>query len=189
MKRRKWNKMKNFCDFRVEQTLILEHPAINTYFNNRNYGRLVSSPTVEKLDAIKNKSKIGENEYKADHENGTAYMHIPNGKVESYSIINDKHEHLNNAKMGDSDSKHIENFIRHHADNHGQVYSDTSQTNGSKNLWKNLIKNSDQNKYKFYHHSKLGTKQLTPENLDSEEPHVWADNSFDNDRLEIRKCQ
>lgn len=86
--------------------------------------------------------------------NGRIYFRKENGKVKELSHVTANNEHMLTSKGENGDSTHIHNFMKHHIEKYGHLYSTTQNTEGSKNMWLNFHKNNPQYSYSIYNKGK-----------------------------------
>lgn len=119
---------------------------------------------------------LGDNHYHFINSDGDhVYYHHDGNNVKEISTISSNHIQVDTEKGDAGDSSHIHSFMLHHARVHGRLTSDTVHTNGSKHLWKTLIKKSPEG-ISFHHiHNGNTIGQLTKNNIDENESKIWGE--------------
>ena len=132
-----------------------------------------------------NSTNIGGDYYHLKYnDNSNIYYRHHNGELKEISFIN-KSNTQSGVDKNDGDSSHIHNFMKHHIDTVGRLASDSSNTNGSKNLWINFIKKNPDIKFSHVNLTRPGTStELTSDNIDIMKDKIWGtDSSHKNDRI------
>jgi hypothetical protein len=114
------------------------------------------------------------------------YYHYINDKPNELSFIS-KNIQVGVTKGANGDVNHIHDFMRHHINSHGELHSSNSNTNGSKNLWTNFIKNNKN--YKYSTRDTRGDKlHIDHSNIDSLSNKIWGKgDNFTNITISARK--
>lgn len=112
------------------------------------------------------------------------YNKNSDNEVNAFSIVSDNNTHkLTHKNTGDAHQIHL--FMIHHAEKHGFIQSDESNTEGSKNLWTTLIKSKPVNK--TFHVINTQTQEkfsVNSNNIDDVSDKIWGKHSrFNNIRL------
>ena len=78
------------------------------------------------------------------------YFRKDGNNVKEFSHVTKNNVHLFTAKGDDGDPEHIHNFIKHHINEVGHIFSSPSNTEGSKKLWMTFNDQNPQYKYAAY---------------------------------------
>lgn len=160
--------MKTFKEY------LAEMPTINKY-HTKEFLRRLGKPVYDYIEKNHNSAKsIGKDHFHLKISNGAdIYYHHDGVSAKEMSYIN------NDSQVGvdknSGDTSHIHSFMRHHIDTNGKLKSDSSNTEGSKKLWKTFIKNNKDLKY-HYVDDKTGIKtEVNSDNIDNHESKIWGD--------------
>ena len=159
--------MKKFKEF------VSESPMLNSYFNKNRF-REFSKEHKSKVESGKHEHLHGD--YYVHHgKELTTYFRKHEGKVKEYSSVTPEHVHKLTDKGADGDVKHIHNFMIHHSEKHGKISTDDQNTEGSKHLWKSLIKSKPANKTFHVKDHKTGEEhEVDHSNIDNHENSIWS---------------
>lgn len=162
--------MKTFKQF------LSENPAINTYWNKTRIRNDISNKVRDDIRKEPEKHKNIAGDYYA-HKQGdnTAYFRKHDNDIKEVSVVTKNHVQKVVDKGETGDAKHIHNFMKHHAEQHGKISTDTENTQGSKKLWSSLIKSKPENK--TFHVVNTKTKEEHPvdhTNIDKESDSIWG---------------
>lgn len=174
--------MKTFKEF------LTETPFINDYHTKEVMHNFAKPILQHIVDNHSSATHLGNNHYHLVHKptGANIYYHHDGNTPKEMSYIN-KDIQTGTDKNG-GDVSHIHHFMNHHIGTAGKLSSDSSNTVGSKHLWKSFIKKNPQHSY-HYHNSKTGEKTtVTPENIDHHEHKIWGTHSdFHNIKLVAEK--
>lgn len=161
--------MLKFSDF------LLEMPQINTYHTKS----LMKTMSDQNRDLIHNSTEkehhIGNGiYYKNIDDNHTYYKKDSEGKPNEFSVISRGNTH-SFTHRGTGTANTIHQIMIHHAEKHGFIQSDTSNTEGSKKLWTSLIKSKPKNK-SFHVINKYTREKISVDhtNIDKLSNDIWG---------------
>lgn len=169
--------MKSFKEYILESPEILNTP--------RNTWNSLYKKSREYIKSNHSKSEnIGNNYFHNIINSNHVYYRNEGEEVKEVSIINKEHHQISIDKGIDGDAEHIKNFMKYHAEKHGVVKSDKTQSLGAIHLWKKLIK-SEPTKKHFYHVNGENKIQLKKDNIDKLHDDIWNKNKS-NTYIEMR---
>ena len=177
--------MKTFKKFTNDTKLVIENPLINTYLSKDRLNRLAQDKRQLIKDSPSPEETIDHNFYhKKINDDHVYYNKNSNNEVNAFSIVSNDNVHKLTHKNND-DSHQIHLFMTHHAEKHGFIQSDESNTEGSKNLWTTLIKSKPVNKTFHVINAHRQEKFLvSSDNIDDVSDKIWGKHSrFNNIRL------
>lgn len=168
--------MKSFVSF------LEEMPQINTYHSKELMNNMSNQnrEMIHKSDS--KESHLGDGiHYKNIDGDHVYYKKDNDGKPKEFSVVSSGNTHRFTHK-GNGDSRNIHSFMIKHAEKHGRIQSDTSNTEGSKKLWTSLIKSKPKSK-SFYVVNKYTREktQIDHNNIDKMSPHIWGTSSKHNE--------
>lgn len=160
------------------KSYLLEMPQINTYHSKA----LMNHMADQNRDLIHHSSEeehhVGGGIYHKNIDGDHTYYKKDNsGKPNEFSVISNGNTHKFTHK-GTGSVKNIHNIMTHHAEKHGFIQSDTSNTEGSKKLWTSLIKSKPKNK--SFHVINKYTREKIPvdhANIDKLSNAIWGTSS------------
>jgi hypothetical protein len=173
--------MKSFVSF------LYEMPQINTYISKERFKRKAAE-TTGKLSSLPHKD-IGRGIYHHKDEDGRHFYFNKdsNGNAKDLSVI-DKDNIQKSASKGGEGSHNIHDFMIKHAENHGKVTSDETNTMGSKHLWSTLVKSAPKNKtFHMVDHNSGSEHLIDKNNIDAMSHKIWGkSDSHGNINIEMR---
>lgn len=172
--------MKTFQEFMAEM------PQINSYVSKERVGRMANNTKKDINSSESKETKHGNFYHKViDGEDGDTnayYKKDAEGNPTSFSLVYN-HAHVFTHK-GTGSAADIHQYMLHHAKQHGSLSSDKSNTEGSKNLWKNLIKSNPKG-YKFHYNDSSGNKvHVHKDNIDDHSDKIWG-TSLDHSKVKL----
>lgn len=175
--------MKSFKSF------IKETPQLNAFLEKP----IMKSIRKQYSDTIKQNHHNAElidkenNFYKLKEGKYTHYyrMGSDDNPIEISSFDNENSQR--HVSKGDGNSENNIKFMYLHANGVGEIKSDSSNTDGSKNLWKKIIK-SPEDGFSTFHHYKGNENTIDQDYLKNNENNIW-NTSLDatNHRIVLRK--
>lgn len=80
--------------------------------------------------------RLGDSYHVIKHPSGDRiYFRKVGDDIKEFSHVTRNNVHMFTAKGDGGDPKHIHNFIKHHINEAGHIFSSSSNTEGSKKLW------------------------------------------------------
>lgn len=116
-----------------------------------------------------------EKHYHLKHGESDIYYRHDGVEPKELSYIS-KNIQVGVEKGKDGDSKNIHQFMLHHMNNNGTIESSNSNTNGSKRLWMNFIKNNKNLNHSAFNSTTNVNTKLNAYNIDAESSKIWSDN-------------
>lgn len=172
--------MKTFNQF---LRMIQESPEHNSY-HSKNIMKPFSDILRAKLRELPSIS-IGQGRHYVHFQNQHHYFHKKNGVPEEISVVSHDHVHIYTDK-GSGEIKHNHAFMVHHIKTHGELKTDQTYTDGSKQLWKQLInKNPRHIKFQVLHNN-IPVDNVSHKNIEQKESEIWARNSDKFKNIRIR---
>jgi len=123
------------------------------------------------------------------HKEGDTHQYFRkhDGNIKEISLVTRDHVHKV-TDSGGGDVKHIHNFMKHHAETHGRIRSDATNTKGSKSMWIGLVKSKPT--HKTFHVINTKTNKEHPvdhHTIDKESHKIWGDSDdHQHIRIEMR---
>lgn len=149
-------------------------PQINTYISKDRFKREVAKTTT-KLASLPHKH-IGNGVYHHRSEDGKNlyFNKDAHGNAKDLSVI-DKNHIQKSASKGGEGAHQIHDFMVKHAEKHGRVISDETNTAGSKHLWTSLVKASPKNKtFHMVDHNTGKEHPINKNNIDDMSHKIWG---------------
>lgn len=122
--------MKTYINNISEALLLMEMPYINPHTtkivfsnNTKNINKLISD-----IHKSSNPIKLGDDEYVCNYNDTYVYYHLISDIPKEYSIITRENEQTLTSKDVDGNVNYIHNFMKHHIETHGLLYSSYSNT-------------------------------------------------------------
>lgn len=168
------------------QQFVTEMPQINSYVSKARVGRMAEYTKKDIKNSSSKETNHGSFYHKIiDGENGDTdayYKKDSEGQPTSFSLVHD-HVHVLTHK-GSGSAKDIHQYMLHHAKQHGSLSSDKSNTEGSKNLWKTLVKSNPKD-YRFHYNDSSGNKvNVHKDNIDDHSDKIWG-TSLDHSKVKL----
>ena len=169
--------MKKFKDF----ANLLENPMMNDYLSKDKMDNLGEQTRYLIKNSTSPEEKVGHNLYHKMLDGDHAYFNKKDNEVNALSIVTNNNVHRMTHKNNGS-GKQIHTFMLHHAEQHGSIQSDMSNTEGSKHLWTSLVKSKPVNK--SFHTLNVKTQEKVPvdaNNINEVSDKIWGRHSKFND--------
>lgn len=159
--------MKNFTTFITEMPrMSRDHTkTVMTYMSDK---------VRKHLSSLDHHNKIGSDMYHHKVGDNHVYYNKTDNGIGELSVI-DKYHTQTGTDKGSGSANNIHEFMKKHAELHGHVRSDSTNTKGSKHLWTSLIKSKPKNKSFYVHNLNTGDKESVDyTNIDSKSSKIWG---------------